>query len=105
YGELALSATDRRLLRYDEATDARWEAEGAAWQVIFLRWNPGKTASHLAKGHTPEVCLTASGHNLSSTSELMWFLASGLRMPFRKYAVLDEARPLHVFYCLWDDRA
>jgi len=29
----------------------------------------------------------------------------GLQLPFRSYVVKDENGPLHVFYCLWEDRA
>ena len=105
YHELPLSAAARSLLRFDEATNAAWTDEGLRWQVIFLRWNPGRTALHLAKTHSPEICLTAAGRNLVSSSEVKWFEAGGLRLPFRSYAVADSEPPLHVFYCLWDERA
>jgi hypothetical protein len=26
-------------------------------------------------------------------------------LPFQSYVVKDESGPLHVFYCLWEDRA
>ena len=28
----------------------------------------------------------------------------GLRLPFRAYVVQGESIPIHVFYCLWEDR-
>jgi hypothetical protein len=30
---------------------------------------------------------------------------NGLELPFLSYVVKDESGPLHVFYCLWEDRA
>jgi exosortase/archaeosortase family protein len=105
FRKLPMTEAAKRILRYDEAVNAAWEEQGRGFQVIFLRWNPGRTALHLAKGHTPEVCLTAAGRRLASGSDLAWFDVHGLRMPFRSYAVTDEGQPLHVFYCLWDDLA
>jgi hypothetical protein len=29
----------------------------------------------------------------------------GLQLPFRSYVVRGENGPVHVFYCLWEDRA
>jgi exosortase len=95
----------RQILRYDEGRSAAWQTDGLEWQAVFLRWNPGRTALHLAQNHTPEVCLTAAGHTLTTISEQSWFEAGGLRLPFIIYSVADTARPVYVFYCLWDDRA
>src|SRR5450755_110271 len=64
-----------------------------------------RTVLHLAQNHTPEVCLTAAGHTLTTVSEQAWFEAGGLHLPFIIYSVADTARPVYVFYCLWDDRA
>src|ERR1035438_8988110 len=74
-------------------------------QAIFFRWNPGRIAVHLAKSHTPEVCLTAAGRELVSQSGLRAIPVHGLQLPFLSYAVRGEHGPLHVFYCLWEDRA
>ncbi len=94
----------RQLLRYDEGRSVAWVADEIEWQAVFLRWNPGRTAVHLAQNHTPEVCLTSAGHQLKTISDRTWFEAGGLRLPFIVYAVSDTRKPVHVFYCLWDDR-
>ena len=106
FRELPFSDKTRQFLRYDEGENGTWQ-EGAdqRWQAIFLRWNPGQIAVHLAKSHTPEVCLTAAGRELISQSALRPLAVRGLRLPFRSYVVRDESGPLHVFYCLWEDRA
>ena len=95
----------RQILRYDEGRSVAWETDGIGWQAVFLRWNPGRTALHLAQNHTPEVCMTAAGHRLKTLSETTWFTAGDLRLPFIVYAVTDTPRPVYVFYCLWEDRA
>ena len=65
---MPFSEKTKQLLRYDEGINGAWEeADGSQWQAIFLRWNPGRIAVHLAKSHTPEVCLTAAGHELGFT--------------------------------------
>src|ERR1035437_3723045 len=94
----------RQILRYDESRSVAWETDGIEWQAVFLRWNPGRTALHLAQNHTPEVCLTATGHTLTTVSDPAWLEAGGLRLPFIVYAVANTPRPVYVFYCLWDDR-
>jgi len=95
----------RQILRYDNGQSVAWEADGIEWRAIFLRWNPGRTAVHLAQNHTPEICMTAAGHTLTTISERTWFEADGLRLPFIVYAVTNTPSPFYVFYCLWDDRA
>ena len=106
FAELSLPERTRQILRYDEGRDASWtDADGARWQAIFLRWNPGSTAAFLANNHTPEICVTAAGRKLISSSELKWFDVNGLKMPFRAYTFADAGGRLHVFYCLWNDRA
>jgi hypothetical protein len=102
---LPLPEVTREILRCDEGRRAAWSENGLDWQAIFLRWNPGSAALHLAQNHTPEVCLTAAGHKLNSIAELQWLDVRGLSLPFRVYEVMDTPQPLFVFYCLWDDRA
>ena len=93
------------MLRYDEAVSAAWSDEGKLWQMVFLRWNPGRIAVHLAKSHTPASCLTAAGKNLVSVSNLKYFQVGPLELPFRVYVVEESGRKGYVFYCLWEDRA
>jgi exosortase len=104
FKELKLPEKARQLLRYDHAFNATWRENDAAWQMIFLRWQPGRIAAHLAKSHTPDVCLTAAGKKLVSQSDLKWFSVHGLELPFRSYLVEEQGRPIHIFYCLWEDR-
>jgi exosortase/archaeosortase family protein len=114
FKEFPLTGSARQILRYDEGRSAAWSVADQAWQAIFLRWNPGRTALHLAQNHTPEVCLTAAGHALNVIAPQQWFEVSEapdtagtnyLRLPFAIYEVKDAAQPFYVFYCLWDDRA
>jgi exosortase len=105
FKDAPLSDRARQLLRYDEGRSVAWAADGIEWQAVFLRWNPGRIALHLAQNHTPEVCMTAAGHTLTTVSERVWFAAGNLRLPFIVYAVTDTPSPVYVFYCLWDDRA
>jgi len=106
FRRVAVPERTRRILRYDEAANAAWTGpSNSRWQVIFLRWNPGRTAVHLAKNHTPEVCFGSAGRRVVSQSEVRWYESAGLKLPFRVYEVADPAASLRVFYCLWDDRA
>ena len=100
-----LPADTRRILRYDEGQSVRWEADELGWQAVFLRWNPGQTALHLAQNHTPQGCLTAAGNTVTILSNRVWLDAAGLQLPFTVYALEHTSPPVFVFYCLWDDRA
>jgi len=100
------SQTSKQFLHYDNAINDSWkETDHSSWQAIFLRWKPGRIAVHLARNHTPEICLAASGRRVLSQSSGHVFSACGLRLPFNIYRVKDEAGPFYVFYCLWDDRS
>ncbi|MCX6925422.1 MAG: exosortase/archaeosortase family protein [Verrucomicrobia bacterium] len=102
FRELPFSDKTKQLLRYDEALNGTWQEGGdQRWQG----WNPGRIAVHLAKNHTPEVCLTAAGGEVVPKSGLRLLPVHGLQLPFRSYVVKDNNGPVHVFYCLWDDRA
>jgi exosortase len=106
FRDLPFSDKTKQFLRYDEGCNGTWQkGSEQKWQAIFLRWNPGRIAVHLAKGHTPEVCLTAAGREVVSQTDLRAVPVHGLRLPFRSYVVKDESGPLRVFYCLWEGRA
>ncbi len=96
----------RQILRYDEGESASWRsADGTRWQMIYLRWEPGRTATTLARNHTPEICLPAAGKNLRDISDVTRVQAAGLSLPFRCYTTEQGGRPLFVFYSLWEDGA
>ena len=106
FHELGFSATSRRFLRFDEGVNTSWqERSGLRWQAIFLRWDPGHVAVHLARNHTPEDCLTAAGQQVVAQSALRSISVHGLSLPFRCYVARDESGTVYVFYCLWEDRA
>lgn len=108
FKKITLPPKTAEILRFDEGQSVAWSDTGGMWSAVFLRWNPGRTALHLAENHTPAVCLTAAGHNLKVISELEWVEIAEknpLRLPFAIYEVADGVKPYYVFYCLWDDRA
>jgi exosortase len=103
--EVPLPERTKQILRYDEGQRATWREGDVRWQAVYLRWKAGRTAAHLARNHTPEVCLTAAGHRITAVSGLRWVEVLGLRLPFHAFTVETAAGPRHVFYCLWEDRA
>jgi exosortase len=126
FRELPFSQKTKQILRYDEGLNGSWtDGAGRRWQAIFIHWNAGRAAFHLAKSHTPEDCLTAAGRQVIAQSDLHRLSVHGLQLPFRSYTATTEPHPgfqdsagsrpdlnpetaatrLNVFYCLWDDRA
>jgi exosortase len=106
FRELSFPPGTRRLLRFDEGINGAWLSDdGLKCQVIFLRWNPGRVAMKLARNHTPADCLLAAGAELVAASDQLTVSVHGLEIPFRGYVARDSRGPMHVFYCLWEDRA
>lgn len=105
FRELAFTEAACRILRFDEGLNARWrEADGKTWQMIFVRWEPGRVGVQLAKNHTPDICLAADGRQVTVTEPLRFFDVAGLRLPFRVYRVTDQGATAYVFYSLWEDQ-
>lgn len=103
---VALPPVAREILRFNEGESGTWEpGDGTRWQMIYLRWEPGRVAATLARNHTPEICLPAAGRNVREVWDLAAVQAGGLSLPFRGYAVEHGGRPLFVFYSLWEDGA
>ena len=106
YHEIPIAARTRMILRNDAGLNAVWRGvEDSQWQGTFLQWEPGRTATHLARNHTPEVCLAAAGGLVLASSELRNVTAQGIQFPVRFYEVAQGERTLHVLYCLWSDQS
>lgn len=106
FKQAELPKTAVKLLRFNEAQSGAWQnADGTRWQMIYLRWNPGRTAVHLARSHTPETCLPAAGRHPRSITEISPIPAGPVQMPFRCFTTGSESQPLFVFYSLWEDGA
>lgn len=106
FRQLLFPSMTRQILRFDEGINVTWfDGSDLRWQAIFLRWDPGRTAVHLARNHTPEDCLVAAGAELVNEPGLQIIPVHGLEMPFRTYLARGRGRPAYVFYCLWEDRA
>jgi hypothetical protein len=73
-------------------------------QAIFLQWDPGRIAAHLASAHTPDKCLTAAGGKCVQESGPPGVWVHDLDLKFRTYWFRDDTGPVYVFYTLWRDR-
>ena len=103
--EIPIAPVTRQTLRYDEAENRAWVADGHSWQAVFMRWEPGSVAARMTYNHTPEVCLTAAGQHIIDQSDLMNLTVRGLELPFRFYQLGGTPQPTFVAYCLWEDRS
>ena len=90
-----------QMLQCDENRRAGWQEDGRQWQAIFIQWNSG---TRVSLGHSPNICMTAAGHTLTTITNNDWFDAGGLRLPFTVFEVMDTPQPFYIFYCLWNDR-
>src|SRR5262249_1488560 len=101
--DLPIDDKTRYLLRFDEGKQAGWTAsDGSKWQGFYFSWLPGRVAGYLAKRHTPEICLAATGRKLRSGPELTMINIHGVNLPIRSYAFETEGEVLRVFHCRWE---
>jgi exosortase len=99
----------KTVLGIDTGTAAGWIApDGSRWIAHFLRWEPAPLAKAiLAKYHSPEVCMPASGAVLRENLGRI-DLAPGDGMsalPFHQFVFEEDGAPVHVFYMIIEDRS
>jgi hypothetical protein len=95
------------LLRCDHSETGLWKRpDGSQWTMYFIKWLPGRVAAQLARGHTPDVCMTHSGFTMvAQTNVLMYSLpGSEANLPFENYIFKADSQPWYVFFCLHEDR-
>jgi hypothetical protein len=93
-----------QLLAYDQGHSGEWMDEGSNWSAHFFRWKPRAIESVInSRIHRPETCLPAAGLRQVSGSDLVWYDAGDVKLPFRKYVFRNETQTLFVFFCQWED--
>jgi exosortase len=98
-----ISADTKYLLRFDEGEQGAWvDADGSRWQAFCFSWRPGRVAGYLAKRHTPEICLTATGAELLSGPKLTVMSVKNVELPMRSYVFGAQGEPIYVFQCRWE---
>jgi exosortase/archaeosortase family protein len=100
---LPISADTAYRLRFDEGQQGAWmDSDGSRWQAFCFSWWPGRVAGYLAKRHTPEACLPASGREMVSGPELTMMNIHGVALPVRSYVFGTKSGALYVFHCRWE---
>ena len=103
FKDLPIPEDSKNLLRYDEGRQATWtQPDGTEWQVFFCDWRPGRVAGYLAKRHTPEICLQATGLKMTAGPELTLMNINGVDLPIRSYVFQSDSGPINVFHCRWE---
>jgi hypothetical protein len=100
---LPITAKTKYLLRFDEGKQAAWmDSDGSRWQAFYCSWWPGRVAGYLAKRHTPEICLPATGLEMVSGPELTMMRINGVALPVRSYVFGTLSGAMYVFHCRWE---
>ena len=106
FKDLPMAPATYNLLRFDDGKQGAWtEPDGTTWQAFYFNWHPGRVAGYLAKRHTPEACLPATGRLMLSGPELMLVKLHGLELPVRRYRFGPDGNSLHVYHCRWESGA
>jgi len=94
---------EHTLLRFDDGKQGQWQAsDGTFWQAYYFNWLPGRVAGYLAKRHTPDVCLPATGLTMAAGPALTVLDINNLKLPFRCYVFTGPGGPFQVFQCHWE---
>ena len=101
FKEQPLETRALQMLKCDENRRAGWQEDGRQWQAIFIKWNTG---NRVQLGHSPNICMTAAGHTLTTITNCEWYEVGDLRLPFTVFEVMDAPQPFYIFYCMWNDR-
>jgi exosortase len=103
YQDVPITTDDRTLLRFDEGQKGRWrDADGTDWQAFYFAWNHGRVAGYLAKRHTPDICITATGLKQIGETELTLMTVGKVVLPMRHYVFETSSGPLQVYQCHWE---
>jgi exosortase len=106
FREVAISEGAAELLKFDEGRAAAWQEGGSMWNVFFFKWNAGPARSRiLARTHRPDICLPASGLKLDRDLGTVTVNAGGIDIPFRAFTFSGRQQTVHVYFCVWQDRA
>lgn len=91
------------LLRYDDGVEGDWEnSQGIHFHGFYFDWHPGRVAGYLAKRHTPEICLAATGMKLKKGPDLFVASVNGISLPIRQYEYEVGGSMMHVFHSRWE---
>jgi exosortase/archaeosortase family protein len=103
FAELPLTPEEHTLLRFDDGKKAQWEDPvGTLWQGFYFNWQPGRVAGYLAKRHTPDICLTATGLKMTQEPKLEVITVQGVALPMRHYVFESPEGQLQVYQCHWE---
>ena len=103
YKDVPLTVDEHQLLCFDQGKQGEWqEPDGTLWQAFYYNWLPGRVAGYLAKRHTPDICLTATGLKMVSGPELMVLDVNDVELPMRHYVFESSSGPLQVYQCHWE---
>jgi exosortase len=103
YKDLPLTVDEHQLLRFDEGRQGQWqEPDGTVWQAFYYNWLPGRVAGYLAKRHTPDICLTATGLKMVSEPTLTVLNVNNVELPMRHYIFESSSGPLQVYQSHWE---
>ena len=103
YRSMPFTPDEHELLRFDDGKQGQWqEPDGTTWQAFYFDWRPGRVAGYLAKRHTPDICLSATGLKMVSGPTPAGLEVHGVYLPMRSYVFESSNGKLQVFQCHWE---
>ena len=105
FKESAVPENALAILRCSNSKTASWQDDhGNDWSAFLLRWDAGENSAQLAKGHRPEICLTAAGARLLDDLGMASVSLKDVQLNFHHQTFEGGTQLMHVFYCIWADK-
>ncbi len=98
-------------LQPDQAFAARWEdSSSLSAQIYYFRWLPARSARrrawlHLARAHSPDICLPALGLQWASNCGTITIPLEEVSISLQHSVFVSNNRSLQVFFGMYDDRS
>jgi exosortase/archaeosortase family protein len=107
FSKVTIPRSEADVLACDASGGAAWtDDDGGRWMAFFFKWAEGPARSRiLARMHRPENCLPAAGYKLREDRGMINIKAKNLVIPFHALGFEYAGDQVHVFFCLWEDRA
>jgi hypothetical protein len=71
--------------------------------MYFIKWGAGRMAAKLARGHTPDVCMTGNGFRMVAELGPAIITLPNIKLPFETYEFEANGKPWFVFFCLAEE--
>jgi exosortase len=100
--KIALAEVTRHILQCDFYAGGKWrDAQGWVWMAYWFKYLPRQTNNAILTGHTPDICLPATGLSRDKTYPVFTAQIKGLHFLVEPRRFSIQQTPLYVFWIVY----